>query len=178
MVIIVPEIHTLEQHLHQLDADPEFYRPDRCPHCGCAGLWFHGFYNRYPDRDSPSNQSLNPVPILRFLCPQDSCGRTCSVLPECIPPRRWFLWSVQQTFLLLLLGKCLPEKLSTPHPRTVWRWWQRLRDRFHTHRFCLASLNARWGQYTCARTFWSACFRGMTFSAALFFIHQSDEVIP
>lgn len=177
-MIIVPEIHSIEQYLHQLDTHPESYRPGCCPHCGCAGLWCHGCYYRHPDRDSPANKSQNPVPILRFLCPQEDCGRTCSVLPECIPPGRWYLWSVQQTFLMLLLCKGLSEALSIPHPRTVWRWWQRLRDRFHTHRFYLASLNATLGQYDRARFFWPACFKHITFSAAMLFTHSFGEPVP
>jgi hypothetical protein len=66
---------------------PEAYRPDSCPHCRLAGLWCHGCYYRKADR-SAGVESHNPVAVLRFLC--RSCLRTCSRLPLCIAPRRWY----------------------------------------------------------------------------------------
>ncbi|QEP42997.1 hypothetical protein D5085_07615 [Ectothiorhodospiraceae bacterium BW-2] len=57
---IVPNITTLEQHHQQLQADPERYRPDDCPHCGKTQLWSHGVYFRYPDRGLESQGAYNP----------------------------------------------------------------------------------------------------------------------
>ncbi|MBK9442558.1 MAG: hypothetical protein IPN53_15175 [Comamonadaceae bacterium] len=37
---------------------------------------------------TPSAKGCNPVPILRYLC--NACKHTCSRLPACIAPRRWF----------------------------------------------------------------------------------------
>jgi hypothetical protein len=85
---IVPGIGTLAQHLKQLKEAPETYRPKRCPHCGKAGVWCHGAYTRKSDCEGRGDDCLNPVPIPRFYCCH--CRRTCSALPECIPPRRWF----------------------------------------------------------------------------------------
>lgn len=100
MALILPGIHSLAQHLQHLQALPEDYRPERCPHCGRARMWCHGAYTRKADRERSRSASLNPVPIPRFLC--SFCYRTCSRLPECVPPRRWYLWAVQQAVLGLI----------------------------------------------------------------------------
>ena len=101
---IVPAITTLLQHLHMLSNSPEVYRPSACPHCGLGGLWSHGCYERKADRGPHSSGTLNPIPIPRYFC--RGCGRTCSRLPQCIAPRRWYGWAVQQLVLQLLLAGC------------------------------------------------------------------------
>lgn len=102
MRIIVAGITTLKQYLNVISEDTESLRPERCIHCGLAQLQHHGHYDRKPDRRRLNQHSLNPVPILRFYC--RGCNRTCSVLPECIPPHRWYLWCVQQQVLMALLS--------------------------------------------------------------------------
>jgi len=78
----------LPQHIAQIEHAPAVYLPAACPHCGLAGLWQHGCYERKADRgDAAAGASLNPVRVCRFLC--QGCGRTCSRLPLCIAPRRW-----------------------------------------------------------------------------------------
>jgi hypothetical protein len=91
---IVGSISSLAQHMIAVVTDAELYRPDACPHCRRAGVWRHGCYHRKADRSAGSGESLNPVPVLRFLC--RACARTCSRLPACIAPRRWYDWAVQQ----------------------------------------------------------------------------------
>jgi hypothetical protein len=97
---IVASVTTLGQHLEALDTNPEVYRPQACPHCQLSGLWRHGCYHRKADR-SAGGQTRNPIAVLRFLCRE--CLRTCSRLPLCIAPRRWYGWAVQQMVLALLL---------------------------------------------------------------------------
>jgi Domain of unknown function (DUF6431) len=96
---IVFAFPTLQQHLRAVRSTPQSYRPDACGHCGSACLWCHGCYHRKADRNDDG--SLNPVPVLRFRC--STCRRTCSRLPLCICPRRWYGWALQQQVLLLLL---------------------------------------------------------------------------
>src|SRR5215216_2245020 len=98
---ILATITTLDQHEEALRMDRGVYRPDACPHCGLAGLWHHGCYCRKADR-SAGVESRNPVVVLRFLC--SPCQRTCSRLPLCVAPLRWYDWAVQQIALLLLLS--------------------------------------------------------------------------
>ncbi len=109
MRIILSDIHTLAQHLQQYYLRPEKYKPNLCPYCGLAdSLWNHGCYHRQSDRFNRACESFNPVVIPRFYC--INCGKTCSVLPECISPRRWYLWATQQTVLLYIIaGKSLRE---------------------------------------------------------------------
>ncbi len=89
---IVSGITTLNQHVETLFHTPEVYRPHACPHCGMNSLWRHGCYHRKADRGSPICNKLNPVPIPRFCCP--GCRHTCSRLPACIAPRRWYGWEI------------------------------------------------------------------------------------
>ncbi len=176
MALILAGIYSLAQHLQQLDSNPEAYRPERCPHCGCAGMWCHGCYTRKVDREEGG--AFNPILIPRFLCPRADCRKSCSVLPQCIPPRRWHLWSIQQAMLSVLLSRQLCEEQVKPHVRTVWRWWARLKARFKVHRFYLANRWAQLGQHRSVRAFWLACFARMAFSSALFFIHRHAVDIP
>lgn len=114
---IVGHIADLSQHLITVVTDPEQYRPPACPHCGCAGVWRHGCYHRKVDRSAKDSlERLDPVPVLRFLC--RACVRTCSRLPACIAPRRWYDWVVQQAVLLLLLGGLRLQPL-TPNQSSV-----------------------------------------------------------
>jgi len=67
MTCILHGIQTLTQHLIRIETSPDDYRPDCCPSCGKSGLWHHGRYHRQSDREHGSSDSLNPLPILRFL---------------------------------------------------------------------------------------------------------------
>ncbi len=176
MMIILPEVHSLEQHIQQLQSNPESYRPQQCPGCGNAGVWCHGHYLRHPDRNNAVRDSLNPIFIPRFIC--SHCQQSCSVLPECIPPRRWYLWSIQQVMLLRLLSGRLSIEQSLPHARSIWRWWVRLRDRFKRHQFKLASLLPTLGQHNSVADFWHDCLNRWRLSTAMLFIQQSGEAIP
>jgi hypothetical protein len=105
---IVFAFPVLEQHLNAVDRTPQVYRPVACVHCGCSGVWCHGRYHRKADRSAAG--ALNPVPVLRFRC--RTCSRTCSRLPLCIAPRRWYNWADQQRVLLLLLAGCSQRRAS------------------------------------------------------------------
>lgn len=100
---ILGTITTLDQHLDEVANGGDVYRPANCPHCRSGGLWHHGCYHRKADRSAAASEPLrNPVAILRFLC--NACLRTCSRLPACIAPRRWYDWAMQQIVLLLILS--------------------------------------------------------------------------
>ena len=127
---IVGTIITLNQHFDAIANGGGVYRPTRCPHCRCAGLWHHGCYQRKADRRTAGIEPRrNPVAILRFLC--RACLRTCSRLPACIAPRRWYDWAMQQVALLLLLsGASLRQgERQTGCVRSTLRRW---RDWLHT----------------------------------------------
>lgn len=176
---IVPGIGSLAQHLKQLEKAPETYRPERCPHCGKAGVWCHGAYTRKSDREGRGEDCLNPVPIPRFYCRH--CRRTCSVLPECIPPRRWYLWSIQQAAMVLWLAGISIEKVAEqvlPSADTIWRWWSRLRARFPEHGFHLRRHFARWGVHQSITSLWRAVLAELSLAQAMFLLHESGVFVP
>lgn len=154
---IVGNITSLSQHLITLATDPEQYRPAACPHCGCAGVWRHGCYYRKADRGAGAGagKSLNPVAVLRFVC--RACARTCSRLPACIAPRRWYDWAVQQAVLMLLLGGMSLHgcaRASGLDRRTVRRWGDWLRGRNGQFAFFLRSRRPELGRVADFESFW------------------------
>lgn len=125
---ILGTITTLDQHFVELAHGGGAYRPANCPHCQAAGLWHHGRYHRKADR---SEARRNPVAILRFLC--NACLRTCSRLPACIAPRRWYDWAMQQVVLLLLLAgaslrQCCCHSGCARSTLRRWRHWLQVRS--------------------------------------------------
>lgn len=176
---ILPGIKTLVQHIQQLFSDPNRYRPTQCATCGKSGLWCHGSYERKADRENPGSHSLNPILIPRFYCP--SCRHTCSVLPECIPPRRWYVWVVQQAALLVVFsGKSsyYSARCHLPSRFTVRRWLNRLVEQFHDHRFHLSAYLAQLGYADSFGAFWQACFEKLSLSGAMCLLNQAGVIIP
>ena len=178
MLHIVADILSLIQYLATLGQESERYRLEYCLCCGKAGVWFHGCYPRKADRSNPED-SLNPIMIQRFYC--FGCKRTCSVLPECIPPRRWYLWEVQQiAFLLWLAGKSVYAiaKEILPSRFTVSRWIKRFKERFNLHQATLRSYDAQLGRHCDFVPFWQSCLQKMHLGAAMRLCHVSGVLIP
>ena len=182
MSIILSGIHTLDQHLSTLIKDISLYRPKCCQHCGRSGLWSHGFYTRNARCEQGDG---NPALIPRFLCPD--CGRTCSVLPEYMPPGRWHHWSVQQVVVWLLLCgdtySSVLEVLSTrgsgsdvsePGLSTLHRWWSRFRADYLTSRFCLCNLFPSLGITNTLPSFWLRCLDKMRLSSAMALLFHAE----
>lgn len=181
MLIIARFFNSLVEYvefIYQHGSKP--FRPSKCGYCGKAGLRCHGFRERKADRENHCEDSLNPVLIPRFFCKH--CRRTCSVLPNCISPRRWYLWSVQQLVLSLdILEHSLRYIASkTPPVRsTIARWELRLRTMFPIHSLHLKSRAPDLGRSAesfCI--FWKACLAQMSLSDAMFWIYCAGEVIP
>ena len=175
MTIILPNILSLLQHIDTLRKEPESYRPKWCPGCRHAFVWCHGCYTRKADE----NNTLNPVPIPRFYCPE--CESTCSVLPECIPPRSWYLWKVRQiVFLLLLAGNSVGRTVAGSGVRrqTVQRWWRRFLDGFSDYSFNLRNHFLWLGRYTDFTAFWTKFFASMPLSMAMRIIHEAGRSVP
>lgn len=127
---IVPTIISLQQHMDCMEREPVIYRPHSCPHCGFTKLWGHGSYERQANRHSIGYGSLDPVLVPRFLCL--GCRQTCSRLPECVAPRRWYGWTLQQSVLLILLNGLSLRQCSAQFGldrHTVRRWWMWLCER-------------------------------------------------
>jgi len=176
---IVPAITSLQQHLDALEREPVVYRPAVCPHCGLAGLWGHGCYDRKADRRPDASGALNPIPIPRFFC--RGCRQTCSRVPECVAPRRWYGWALQQVVLLLLLGGgslhgCAAQ--TGLDRRTVRRWWGWLQARHAEFGLFLRARFPELGRTVDFRGFWQGCWQAMTLSQAMAWLDHEGVVVP
>jgi transposase-like protein len=174
---IVAGIMSLMQHLTQ--SDDHQNRLTHCPGCGRAKPWLHGCYPRQSDRENKSSDSLNPILIQRYYC--IGCTKTCSVLPECIPPRRWYLWKIQQAAILLfLLGNSARavEKQVKPSRHTIKRWVTWLIMQFTLHKDTLCNYFPLFGLYTEPVDFWRHVFDKLSLSTAMRLCHVSGVRIP
>ncbi|MBT4082031.1 MAG: hypothetical protein HOE82_15590 [Gammaproteobacteria bacterium] len=180
---ILSWIKSLSEHQTHVEQHPEDYCPDNCPYCGKSDLRLYGCYYRVPDRESPSGESFNPVKILRFICQDEACGRTCSCLPACIPPHRWYQWESQEkVFSQLLSGDSIHQvsKSLTPARRTVARWWRWLNDQYplFSHHI-LNRFHEDLGRYNSASSsFWSALFEQKSLMEGMVINIQSGVAIP
>ncbi|MHA2039258.1 MAG: transposase [Promethearchaeota archaeon] len=176
---IISDICTLMQHLSELSNNAERYRPHGCCYCGHLKPRKHGHYPRKADRESTAENSLNPIMIPRFYC--SCCKRTFSVLPECIPPRRWYLWHIQQACLLLVLGgRSLRQvaKQTLPSRWTVSRWVNRLKAQFKLHSFKLKSNFSELGYCNLFERFWKNCLDKLSLAKAMLALNKLDVIIP
>jgi len=179
--IIIPEITTLAQHIFRLSADLSYYLPDFCNNCGHFKLWFHGFYYRKCIRanENRTDKLENPIPIPRFRCP--SCRKTCSALPECIAPRRWYRWKIQQAVLMAcFLGTSLRqiEKKYRMSRSTIKRWYDHLESKFKEHAFFLKARFPFLGEHTDLTSFWLSCLHRMSLAKAHYYLHLAGSIIP
>lgn len=174
---ILGTITTLDQHFVEIANGGDVYRPPNCPHCRSGGLWHHGCYHRKADRSADVSESRNPVAILRFLC--RACLRTCSRLPACIAPRRWYDWAMQQVVLLLLLadGSLHQGSRETGRSRsTVRRWRDWLHARSEQFTFFLRSRLPELGRLP-EPDFWHQVIGSMSLADAMAWLDQ-DLVVP
>jgi len=179
MARMLPGIETLEQHQERLRNDPEAYRPERCPHCGKAGLHRHGHYKRNVPRGEGMAFSLGSLFIPRFYCPK--CHGTCSRLPACLSPRRQYWWQRQQAVLeRLIRGASIREvaRRLRPSRRTIGRWWQWLAARFDVHGLHLRSRFPELGRAVDWKAFWSLCFKCMSLGEAMGWLDHAGVRVP
>lgn len=178
MLHILSEITSILQYTNQYRKG-NIKRLTCCPGCGRANPWPHGCYPRKSDRINSEGASLNPVLIQRYYCP--GCRKTCSVLPECIPPRRWYLWETQQAAMLLFLSGCSAravERQIKPSRQTVKRWIAWLMVQFKMHKDALSSHFPSFGLFTEPVGFWKRVFQTLPLSTAMRLCHVSGVPIP
>ena len=180
MALILPGILSLVHHLQVIQTAPGLYRPEKCPKCNKAKPWCHGCYTRKADR-SDMDDSLGPIPILRFFC--SACSSTCSVLPECIPPRSWYPWEVRQIILLLLLADTSINRTKAKNGsracrQTICRWWRQFRECFSLYSFHLLTYFPWLGRYPKFTEFWRACLNKMALSRCMFILSKEGVCVP
>ncbi len=176
---ILPDIKTLMQYIEDFGVAPKVPCPDNCLKCGHNDFWRYGSYPRKPERKRSGKKSLNPVMIPRFMCIE--CRSTCSVLPECIPPRRWYLWAAQQAVLLLLLSGATIRQISqmlTPSRRSISRWHQRFKEQFLAHASILRSQLSELGRTNGWHEFWESCLKQMSLAKAMRICNDEGVIIP
>ncbi len=176
---ILAEIHSLFQYFKLTKEDPASLRPDTCPHCGKKNPRCHGHYGRKSDRENSGVNNLNPIWIFRFYCP--GCKHTCSVLPECIPPRRWYLWTIQQMALILCFSGISFRQISQqlkPSRWTISRWVKRLKEQFRRHTTHLKSKFSWLGYSSDIIQFWQMCLSRMLLSTAMMLLNNFGIAIP
>lgn len=177
MVAILAGILSLLQYTEQYR--DETARLAHCPGCHRANPWRHGCYPRKPDRLNPTGKSHNPVLIPRFYCP--GCKKTCSLLPECIPPRRWYLWETQQAAMLLfLLGNSARSvgKQVKPSRHTIKRWVAWLITQFKMYKDALCTHFPSFGLFIEPVSFWKHVFDKLPLSTAMRICHVSGVAVP
>ena len=171
---IVAGITTLEQHVETTQKAAEVYRPKSCPHGGLEVVHQHGHDERKADRRAVPPR-LNPIPILRYRCA--GCRRTCSRLPECIAPRRWYDWSVQQQVLQQRLNGAAEHPGGGPPDRhTGARWWNWLQERGKDFVFHLRVRFAELGRAVDTHGFWHQVFNSLGLPQAMFWLDQEMSV--
>jgi len=179
MARMLPGIETLKQHQEQLREDPDGYRPERCAHCGKAGMHLHGHYERNAPRGEGMALSLGSLFIPRFYCPK--CRATCSRLPACLSPRRQYWWKRQQGVLeRLISGASIREaaRRMKAGRRTIGRWWQWLEEQFDVHGLPLRSRFAELGRAVDWKAFWSLCFERMGLGEAMGWLDRVGVRVP
>ena len=174
---IVLGITSLEQHLQTLRQNPEVYRPQSCPDCGLGRLWAHGSYDRKADWIGVGKDNLNPIPIPRYRCAD--CKVTCSRVPECIAPRRWYSWAVQAVCLLAVMRGVQAQSGASwrsPARRTIARWWGWLQQCGALFRFHLNSRFAELGRLGEELDYWCHVIETMGLSRAMAFVNREMRV--
>jgi hypothetical protein len=177
MLCIVAGILLLAQHVTTLKEKSECYCPTCCPYCGKLGIWSHGHYPRKADRSKTGE--LNPIFIPRFFCP--NCQKTCSTLPECIPPRRWYRWCIQHVVLFnLISNKSLHavSQLVQPSRSTCRRWLTGFKDKFLLHRDALCAHMSELGHAIDFNHFWQLCLTHISLDRAMLLCNLSGVAIP
>ena len=172
---ILPGVDRLLQHLKN---DLDKYRPQCCPHCGGSVMWYHGSYDRKSDRNGLQS-TLNPITIPRFFCP--NCKRTTSVLPECISPKRWYVWKKQQEVILLFLSRVSVRAIAkqvTPGRSTISRWISWIQDRYRKHKDVICNYFPNFGLANNYEDFWKTCFKEMSLSKAMYLCYTSGISVP
>ena len=178
MFHIIPYITSLQQYKNLLH-NKTITRLEKCP-CGKLAPHKHGTYSRKSDRTNSAEESLNPIKIQRYYCP--GCKKTCSVLPECIPPRRWYLWEIQQCALLLI---CIGNSFSAAEKKlflsrqTIRRWYRRFEEQFILHKDTLCSRFSEFGKIAIdLNFFWQEALKKIRLSEAMWLCHIAGITIP
>lgn len=115
--LIAEDVQDLATHRRRL-ADPDGYRPERCPRCGSNVLHVHD----YPRRSPRGEVDRSEIRIVRHICAE--CDATWRILPAFLARCLARMWrTVEQT----VSADVPTERGAPPVPkRTAQRWRARL----------------------------------------------------
>lgn len=111
--LIAEAVSDLAMH-RRLLSEPDGYRPQSCPHCGCLRLHAHDFRERQLRGDPQEHR----ITVRRYKCA--GCGGCWQILPHLVARWLWRSWTVVESalgFAVSLVG--VPEQ-------TMQRWRRRL----------------------------------------------------
>jgi hypothetical protein len=102
-------------------------------------------------------------------------------LPECIAPRRWYGWAIQQLVLQLLLLGCSGHRCAGwvgLDRRTIGRWWGWLGERSEEFAMFLKARFPALGRAVDLSEFWEGCWQTMSLSQAMAWLDHDRVVVP
>jgi hypothetical protein len=117
--LIAEGVLDVETHRRRL-ADPDGYRPQRCPRCGCVVLHVHD----YPERKPRADGCLVVVRIVRHICAELACRATWRILPAFLARHLHRTWRAVE-WTVLPDAPVAPGAPPVPK-RTAQRWHARL----------------------------------------------------
>jgi hypothetical protein len=106
---------------------------------------------------------------------------SCSRLPECIPPRRWYSWLLQQQALQSLLAVYSLRRCSVAHGlcrSTVRHWWRWLASSTPTFEFFLKSRYPELGRTSDWQSFWVTCLNTTPLSYVIANLDHDGVIVP
>ena len=124
---------------------------------------------------------MNDLAVLRFKCIDESCGRTCSSLPECFAPRRWYPWINQQWCLWFLLVGYSINQVDYLFPMarsTIVRWKNWLDDNFKLFHRYLKNKFPEFGYDENKVRFWLNWLEKYSLSHAMVFLNNQQVIVP
>lgn len=150
-----------------------------CPRCHADALIKYGFYHRKACRTKETEPGLNPVSIQRYFC--KACGRSCSALPECIPPHRWYLWDVQEDALkATICGKSYRSiaKALTPSRGTIARWIKRFKTQWRLYADHFRQYSPKLQRASEFQSFFSELLSVRALASVMLSCHRGKITIP
>lgn len=143
----------------------------KCQKCGGTKYYKHGCYYRKSERQR--------IPIKRFKCV--NCGHTFSILPECMPPQRWYLWKIQQAALLMALNgksyKAIAKKIQ-PVRSTVARWIKQLKEHTRVYMDHLKTLHPALVRLNDFKLLWQKILDLMPLSKIMLSLNNAGIIVP
>jgi hypothetical protein len=114
--LIAEDVLDVGTHRRRL-ADPDGYRPARCPRCGCVVLHIHD----YPERKPRGEGFVVVLPIVRHICADLACKATWRILPAFLPRHLHRTW---QTLERTVLPGVPAAPDAPPIPEQTARRWR------------------------------------------------------